>query len=117
MPIRIRFREQAEGRIPVQERKIAEEETCTDNISTRGCHFFLSHKPAVGTETEMEITVPMRWAGGKESKIRCQGRIVRVEKGQNGERAGVASTIERYEIAPVQEGWLAAGFFQPNVEN
>ncbi|OFV97213.1 MAG: hypothetical protein A3F68_03790 [Acidobacteria bacterium RIFCSPLOWO2_12_FULL_54_10] len=117
LPLRIWFREQAEERPPVQEIAVAVEETYTDNISSTGCHFFLSRKPAVGTETEMEISVPLLWAGGKESKIRCQGRIIRVEEEQNRGRAGVASTIEHYEIAPVQEDWRVANCFQPNGEN
>ena len=114
LPAKIWFRDQLEKGSPLKKREIAAEETHTDNISARGCHFFLFHKPAVGTKTEMEITVPLPWTGGKESKIRCQGRIIRVEEGQNGERAGVASTIERYEIAPLDEDCRVAGRFRAN---
>ena len=117
LPLKIWFRGRVEEQPPSRQRTIVVEDTFTKNISAKGCYFFLSLKPAVGMTAEMEITVPVLWTGARESKIRCWGKIVRVEDECDSERVGVAYTIERYQIAPVPEDYRAANCFQPKTEN
>lgn len=74
------------------------EETVTHNISSDGCYFYLSQKPAVGAKALMEITVPGRARGLKDSKVRCSGKVVRVEEKMVEGKVGVACTIERYSF-------------------
>ncbi|MBI3896537.1 MAG: PilZ domain-containing protein [Acidobacteria bacterium] len=94
LPIRVWFRGQRESQ---QTEAIIVEDTVTTSISSGGCFFFLRQKPMVGTEVKMEITVTLPGVE-KKSKIRCRGKIIRIEKEPNGERIGVASTIEHYQI-------------------
>ena len=74
----------------------APENTFTENISTGGCYFLLSQEPPVGSEVEMEITMAARTAGLRHGKVRCRGKVVRVENGLGGGKIGVACTIEHY---------------------
>ena len=76
------------------------ESTATVNFSSRGCYFFLAQKPPLGARLEMEITIPGAFPRVPFARIFCQGRVVRVDCGEQGRgeaRFGVASTIERAE--------------------
>lgn len=85
LPLRIWFRERTENRSQAQQ-EIIVEDTATANISSGGCYFYLRYTPMAGTDAEMEITVPAPGARGKENKIRCWGKILRVEEQPSGER-------------------------------
>ena len=117
LPLRIWFRGRVEERPPSRKRTIVVEETLTNNISANGCHFFLSHKLEVGTKVEMEIAVPVLWTEGRAKKIRCRGRIIRVEDECGCERIGVTSTIEHCQFAAAPEDQRVQGCFRPNTEN
>ena len=107
LPLRIWFRERTENRSQAKEGMVVED-TVTANIGSGGCYFYLRHAPVAGTDAEMEITVPLAGVRGKESKIRCWGKILRVEEQPGGEKVGVASTIQQYQIAAALKDRRAA---------
>ena len=74
------------------------EETITENISSEGCYFYLSKKPALGSKAVMEITVPGKTVGLKDSKVRASGKVVRVDEKRAEGKVGVACTIERFSF-------------------
>jgi hypothetical protein len=71
------------------------ESTITENISSTGCYFAVQQDPPpVGTAIEMEIAIP----AAKDGKVRCSGRVVRMQKVAGEEKTGVACTIDQYQI-------------------
>ena len=79
------------------------ESTCTENISSGGCYFLLSCELPVGTKLELEITIPGGQLGVSEGKLRCRGKVIRVEDRSGSGRVGVASTIDSYHFAKASE--------------
>jgi hypothetical protein len=73
-------------------------QTQTKNISSRGIYFGFLDRVKVGTEVDFEVNLPPELSPGKNVRIRCRGRIVRVEKDDAGRGVGVAATIESYEF-------------------
>jgi hypothetical protein len=73
--------------------------TFTRDISARGVYFDFSEKMEPGSELEFELNLPPELAAGKSVRIRCRGKIVRVENtASNGAGTRVAATIENYEF-------------------
>jgi hypothetical protein len=74
----------------------------TRDISTRGVYFMMDQDLESGAELDMTLTLPAEITRGTEVLVRAQGRVVRVdrhEEGSNGQsRVGVAAVIERYDI-------------------
>jgi hypothetical protein len=68
------------------------------NISERGLFFTMAGPMKPGTRIELAFTMPSEVTGTVPMKIRCIGRVVRVEDlaSQNG-KTGVAAHIERFE--------------------
>ncbi|SRR5579885_2180318 len=73
--------------------------TFTQNISTTGCYFPLPKRLPVGSKIEMEIDIPSA-VTPRQVKLRCQGKVVRVEKGPKPGRVGIGCRIERYRLLP-----------------
>ena len=69
----------------------------TKDISARGLYFCLHGDFELGTELECEVTLPPELCQGNAMQVKCKGRIVRVERGDD-ETIGVAATIEDYEF-------------------
>lgn len=71
----------------------------TRDISTRGVYFHVGNQLAAGSELDLTMTLPAEVTGGTEVFIRAIGKVVRVEKGSDGDhQVGVAALIQRYEI-------------------
>jgi hypothetical protein len=68
----------------------------TQNVSSGGVLFLSPLQLEVGDLIEYRITLP----GGASSpvKLRCRGKVVRLQPGNNGADAHVAATLERYEF-------------------
>jgi c-di-GMP-binding flagellar brake protein YcgR len=71
--------------------------TRTRDISARGIYFDFSEKMEPGSELEFELNLPPELAAGKVVRIRCRGKIVRVE-GHGNDGVRMAATIENYEF-------------------
>jgi hypothetical protein len=71
----------------------------TRDVSYRGLYFLADSKFEIGSEIDFVITLPQQATQSGDVNIRCQGKIVRVEPGDNG-RVGIAAKIARYEFVP-----------------
>jgi hypothetical protein len=72
--------------------------TFTRDISARGVYFDLSDAIEVGSELDFELNMPPELLAGRSVRIRCRGRIVRLERHPEDGTCGVAATIENYEF-------------------
>ena len=71
----------------------------TYNVSSSGVYFEFASPLDVGTALEFVLTLPEQITKGNAVRIKCVGKVVRVDQGkaQDGP-LGVAATIERYEF-------------------
>ena len=68
------------------------------NISESGVLFTLESPMKVGTHIELSFVMPGEVTGGMAMKVRCSGRVVRVDHtGVPEGKAGIAAHIERFE--------------------
>ena len=74
---------------------------CSRDISAEGIYFNLPEPCLLGSLLEFELPVPPELAGGSLVRLRCRGRVVRIERRGEPERVGVAATIERYQFVKV----------------
>ncbi len=76
--------------------------TSTSDVSAAGVCFTMAQECEVGSELEWELTLPSELSQGRPVRIRCVGKVVRVDRPQARGRIGVAATIERYEFLRVE---------------
>ena len=69
------------------------------DVSYRGLYFFAGEKFEAGREILFVITLPQNVSKSGAVRIRCQGKVVRVDPAENG-NMGIAAKIERYEFIP-----------------
>ena len=98
LPLVVRLWKQWEDSPRPLQKPPTEENTLTENISSGGCCFQLSYRPTVGSEVEMEITIPIRSPLGIPNRVRCHGKVTRVEEDHSEGRVGVVATIESYQF-------------------
>ena len=87
-----------EVRVKPRKRVAVPVRTVTRDISARGVYFDFSEKMEPGSELEFELNLPPELAAGKSVRIRCRGKIVRVDKPATDGGVRVAATIENYEF-------------------
>ena len=89
--------------LPVTVRRAArlEIETSTKDISATGIRFTMSKDCQLGSEMEWELTLPPELCKGNNVRIRCRGKVVRVEAPNPEGRIEVAATIEDYDFVKV----------------
>ena len=87
-----------EVQVKPRKRVAAPVKTVTRDISARGVYFDFSERMEPGSELEFELNLPPELAAGKSVRIRCRGKIVRVEAPKAEGTTRVAATIENYEF-------------------
>ena len=87
-----------EVQVKPRKRVAAPVRTFTRDISARGVYFDFAEKMEPGSELEFELNLPPELAAGKNVRIRCRGKIVRVETPGSTGNVRVAATIENYEF-------------------
>jgi hypothetical protein len=87
-------------RTPVEEIKQPAHDGQTRDISTRGVYFLIDEEMSPGTELDFTLTLPAEITKGTEVFIRAHGKVVRVDRRNDGSgaRLGVAAVIEKYDI-------------------
>ena len=72
----------------------------TRDVSSSGVYFEFGGPLDVGTSLEFLLTLPEPITKGSPVRIRCIGKVVRVDKDPQAAKGhvGVAATIERYEF-------------------
>ena len=69
---------------------------CTRDVSSRGVYIRLNSGMSVGASIEFVMTLPPEVTLASAIRVRCHGRVLRVEK--QGQEQGVAVAIERYDF-------------------
>jgi hypothetical protein len=72
--------------------------TVTRDISARGVYFDFAGQMDPGSELSFELQLPPELSAGRSVRVRCRGKIVRVEPANGDGPARVAATIEDYEF-------------------
>ena len=71
----------------------------TRDVSSGGIYFEYESHLEVGTLLEFVLTLPGEFTKGNSVRIRCMGKVVRVDKtSEQDNHVGIAATIERYEF-------------------
>jgi len=72
----------------------------TRDVSSSGIYFEFEAPMSIGTSVEFLMTLPEPLTKGTPVRIRCIGKVVRVEPDSKAghSQVGIAATIERYEF-------------------
>jgi hypothetical protein len=70
----------------------------TRDVSARGICFFLDSNMAVGAGIEFTFTLPPEITLTESIRVRCKGKVVRVDDGNADHKVAVAAVIEEYEF-------------------
>jgi hypothetical protein len=89
LPVRVMARDASGGELKAQ----------TRDVSYRGLYFQTEAKLDSGSEIDFVLTLPQQIITAGDVDIRCHGRVVRVDPGENGTH-GIAARIDRYEFVP-----------------
>jgi len=86
--------------IKVEPAKNVKQEVETRDVSSSGVYFEFGGALEVGVNLEFLLTLPEPITKSSPVRIRCIGKVVRVDKTPAGEagHVGIAATIERYEF-------------------
>jgi hypothetical protein len=72
----------------------------TRDVSARGICFYLEAPLAVGSELDFTLTLPPEITLTESIRVRCKGKVVRVESGAGDAKVPVAAVIDEYEFLP-----------------
>lgn len=70
----------------------------TKDISSTGVYIEFNTPLEVGSSLEFVLTLPAEITKGRTVRVKCKGKVVRVDQTSPGNGVGVAATIERYEF-------------------
>jgi hypothetical protein len=88
LPVSVRFGEEGGGEAVAH----------TRDVSARGVFFLLDSPLAEGSRLEFTLTLPPEVTLTDSIRVRCQGRVVRVDPKQPNGKVGIAAVIEHYEF-------------------
>lgn len=78
-----------------------EQKCATRDISAGGLFFYCPAQLEAGSEIEVVMTLPPEITVGKQHRVCCKARVVRVETDvSGGVQHGIAASIERLEFLP-----------------
>jgi len=72
----------------------------TQDLSARGVFFYTDSPLALGDAVEIVLVMPSEITLTENTRVRCQGKVVRVADPAVGSKSGVAVQIESYEYLP-----------------
>jgi hypothetical protein len=71
----------------------------TRDVSARGVCFYMDSSVAAGSQIEFTLTLPPEITLTESIRVRCKGKVVRVEDGgASNEKVAVAAVIDEYEF-------------------
>ena len=70
----------------------------TRDVSARGICFYLDLAIAAGSAIEFTLTLPPEITLTESIRVRCKGKVVRVNEGVPEGKVAVAAVIEEYEF-------------------
>jgi hypothetical protein len=88
-------------RLPVSVRygeNEAEHAAQTRDVSARGICFYVDSAIQAGSAIDFTLTLPPEITLTESIRVRCKGRVVRVEGGGPASKLAVAAVIDEYEF-------------------
>jgi len=88
-------------RLPVSVRYVENEEeheAQTRDVSARGICFYVDSAIQAGSAIDFTLTLPPEITLTESIRVRCKGRVVRVEGGNPAGKMAVAAVIDEYEF-------------------
>jgi hypothetical protein len=70
----------------------------TRDVSARGICFYLDAPMAMGSAIEFTLTLPPEITLTESIRVRCKGKVVRVDQGLADAKVPVAAVIDEYEF-------------------
>jgi hypothetical protein len=70
----------------------------TRDVSARGICFFVDSAIQAGSAIDFTLTLPPEITLTESIRVRCKGRVVRVEGGSAADKMSVAAVIDEYEF-------------------
>ena len=70
----------------------------TRDVSARGICFYLDSAIATGSPIEFTLTLPPEITLTESIRVKCKGRVVRVDDTTAGSKVAVAAVIDEYEF-------------------
>src|ERR1022692_1248132 len=70
----------------------------TRDVSARGICFYVDSAIQAGSAIDFTLTLPPEITLTESIRVRCQGRVVRVEGGSPANKMMVAAVIDEYEF-------------------
>lgn len=84
-------------RLPVEVADTDKEAQSRD-VSARGICFYVDSDIAVGAAIEFTFTLPPEITLTESIRVRCKGKVVRVDNGAPDHKVAVAAVIDEYEF-------------------
>jgi len=88
LPVSVNYA--GEGTVPVPAH--------TRDVSARGVCFYLDAPMANGSAIEFTLTLPPEITLTESIRVRCKGKVVRVDDGRVDAKVPVAAVIDEYEF-------------------
>jgi len=76
----------------------AQHEAQTRDVSARGICFYLDSAIQAGAAIDFTLTLPPEITLTESIRVRCKGRVLRVEGGSTNGKMAVAAVIDEYEF-------------------
>ena len=70
----------------------------TKDVSARGVFFYLDSKVAEGSPIEFTLTLPPEITLTESIRVRCTGKVVRVDQDDPNHQVGIAAAIDQYDF-------------------
>ena len=70
----------------------------TRDVSARGICFYVDTAIAAGAAIEFTLTLPPEITLTESIRVRCKGKVLRVDEGAADGRVAVAAVIDEYEF-------------------
>ncbi|HWY69713.1 MAG TPA: PilZ domain-containing protein [Terriglobales bacterium] len=71
----------------------------TRDVSAQGVFFYTGSKLSKGSKVEFTLTLPPEITLTESIRVRCRGRIVRIDDGRP-QQTGIAAIIDQYDFVP-----------------
>lgn len=93
----------------------AEIEASSKDISAHGIYLVLSEELELGSELNLEITLPAELTGGENIKVICSGKVTRLEPRGIDRKFGIGAEIQNCDFSQINKAltnysyksWLA----------
>jgi hypothetical protein len=70
----------------------------TKDVSARGVFFYLDSRVAEGSPIEFTLTLPPEITLTESIRVKCTGKVVRVDQNDPKQQVGIAAAIDQYDF-------------------